>query len=79
MSRTSVLGRTGEAAAWAISAVGCALSFTAKMQFPGAHGFTTWEVWAWPATSCPVKANERPHTAKDGATRQGPPRGRPLD
>lgn len=51
MKRTSLLGRTGEAAAWAISAVAWALSFTAQMQLAGAHGFTTWEVWAWPATT----------------------------
>ncbi len=51
MKRTSLLGRTGEAAAWAISAVAWALSFTAQMQLAGAHGFTTWAVWAWPATT----------------------------
>jgi hypothetical protein len=51
VKRTSLLGRTGEAAAWAISAVAWALSFTAQMQLAGAHGFTSWEVWAWPATT----------------------------
>ncbi len=48
MRRTSVLCRTGEAAAWAISAVAWALSFTAKMQLAGVHGFTG--AVTWPAS-----------------------------
>lgn len=51
MRRTSVLGLTREAGAWGHQRrrLG-ALSFTAQMQLAGAHEFTTWEVWAWPAT-----------------------------
>jgi hypothetical protein len=51
MSRTSKLGRAGEIAAWVISVVAWALSFTAQMQLAAAHGFTSWAIWAWPATT----------------------------
>jgi hypothetical protein len=51
MRRSSWLGRAGEASAWAISAVAWALSFAAQMQLAGAHGFRSWEVWAWPLTT----------------------------
>lgn len=51
MKHSSWLGRAGEGAAWAISAVAWALSFTAQMTLAGQHGFVSWEVWAWPATT----------------------------
>lgn len=51
MNRDSWLGRAGEAAAWSISAVAWALSFSAQMSLAGAHGFGSWETWAWPATT----------------------------
>ena len=51
MNRGSWLGRAGESAAWAISAVAWALSFSAQMSLAAAHGFGGWETWAWPATT----------------------------
>ena len=45
------LRRVGQAADWAISAVARALCFVAQTRLNGAHGSTSREVWAWPAST----------------------------
>lgn len=43
-------GRIAEAAAWAVSVVGWALSFRTEMALASLHGFTGWEPAAWAST-----------------------------